>query len=76
MVSKMEIKWNAQYGKRTKKRKEIEWEWLTTKMEEALRTIKEKREAEEQAKGEEKEIEQDSTKKVTTDESEHLSPHK
>ena len=31
MVSKMEIKWNALYGKRTKKRKEIDWELLTTK---------------------------------------------
>ena len=30
MVSKMEIKWNALYRVRTKKRKEIEWDRLTT----------------------------------------------
>jgi hypothetical protein len=43
MVSKMEIKWNAPCGERTRKRKEIKWEWLTTKMEEVLCTIKETR---------------------------------
>ncbi len=43
MLSKMEIKWNKLYGVRTKKRKEVEWEWLNAKMEAAIQTIKDKR---------------------------------
>ena len=69
MVSKMEIKWNALYGVRTKKRKEIEWDWLTTKMEAALRTVKEKRENAEKEKA-------DENQKVKADEPEVLSPRK
>jgi hypothetical protein len=64
MASEMEIKWNAPCGERTRKRKEIEGEWLTTKIEEALRTIKETRDV------------SDSNKKVKADELESLSPRK
>jgi hypothetical protein len=52
MVTKMEIKWNELYAQRTAKTREVQWEWLKTKMEQAMQETKEARKLEEDAKEE------------------------
>jgi hypothetical protein len=49
MVTKMEIKWNELYAQRTEKTREVQWEWLKTKMEQAMQETKEARKSKEDA---------------------------